>query len=196
MPNYCYSNIRFERINEDAKAKFLELQKRITEESNFSDLMQDGTIDEDEMFSISWQHEHVGPKWTHIEDYDDEGLSMNSAWGPPETGAMWLIEQLAEVDPNLITSFYYIEEQPDFVGNYIYVGTEMEDGYEDNFDDIKYVVEQAVEGLAEMVDEDGYYTEEGWELFHENVYEALDEVNSQFYNDAIQAIYDQEKENV
>lgn len=195
MPNYCHSNVRFERLNDAAKEKFRMLASRVKTE-NFSEMMQDGTIDEDEMFTRMWQHEHVGPKWTSIEDIDVDmfSISMNSAWSSPDDGVNWLVSELAQVDPNLITIYTYQEEQPDFAGFYVYLGEELYDGYEDDYDDIKYLLENKVEGLSEMKDDDGDYTEEGWELFHDNVYEVIDEYGYGFIETIIEQIYEEEKD--
>ena len=196
MPNYCYSFVRSERINEEAKEKFRFLCKRLGENRNFSELMQDGTIDEDEMFTRSWQHDHIGPKWTHIEDLDEEDctLSLTSAWSAPDDGVQWLVSQLAEVDDKLITVYTYREEQPDFAGCYVFLGEETYDGYEDDYEDIKYLVEDRVEELSEMKDEDGDYTEEGWEVFHENIFEVIDDCEYTFSTEVIDQIYAEEAE--
>ena len=190
MPNYCYSHIRFERINEAGKEKFRMLAKRVTEENLFSDMMQDGTIDKEEMYTRTWQHEHVGPKWTHIEDLDEEecSLSMNSAWSQPEEGAHWLVGQIAEVDPNVVAIFTYQEEQPDFAGVDIFFGEEIYDAMENDSDEIKELVEARVEELSEMKDDDGDYTDDGWDTFNENVYEVVDDIAYEFIERVLENI--------
>lgn len=180
MPNYCMSYVRFENLNEAAKEKYNLLQQRLTSEKNFSDLMNDGSVSEEEIHTRSWQHDHVGPKWTTIDDIDDEGMSLTSAWSAPTDGVEWLIRELSSVQPDLITVYSYQEEQPDFAGIYVYEGEDMYDGYEDDFDDIRWVLEQKVDGLVDMKDEDGDYTEEGWDLFHENVWEVLNDTQDEF----------------
>jgi len=191
MPNYCNSYVRFENLNESSKGKYILLQQRLTSEKNFSDLMNDGSISEEEIHTRSWQHDHIGPKWTTIDDIDDESMSLTSAWSAPTDGVEWLIRELSSVQPDLITVYSYQEEQPDFAGIYVYEGEDVYDGYEDDFDEIRWVLEQKVEGLVDMKDEDGDYTEEGWDLFHENVWGVLEDCGSQFVDDTIQCIYDE-----
>lgn len=191
MPNYVNSYVRFERMNDAAKEKFFLLKQRISQESNFSDLMQDGTIPVDEIDTRAWQHENIGPKWTTIDDTDDTSIALTSAWVEPSLGVNWLISELASVDPELITAFSYSEEQPDFAGYYVYLGEEIVDGYEDDYDDIKCLLEESVEGLSDMKDGDDY-TEEGFDLFHENVWEVIENHGAKFIDETIQAIYDED----
>ena len=194
MPNYVNSYVSFERVNKAAKEKFLLLQMRITTENNFSDLMQDGKITQDETHILSWQHENVGPKWTTIDDVGDDYISMTSAWSSPDIGVQWLISELSKVDEKMITRYSYQEEQPDFAGRYLYVGDEMYDGNEDDWEDIVDLVEMKVEGLFELKDEDGELTEEWFDIFNENVYEVINDLDQEFFDDTLQSLYDAEKE--
>lgn len=151
MPNYVYSNITFERMNAAAREKFDLLCQRLTEQKNFGDLWIDGkNVTADDTNLLSWNHENIGPKWTTIEYIEDNHINMTSAWSAPTEGVEWLVAQLASVDPNLITTYTYIEEQPSFAGFYVYHGAEMYDGYEDEWEDILYVLEQNVERLSDM----------------------------------------------
>ena len=195
MPNYCYSHIRFEEINEAGKEKFRMLAKRVTEENNFSDMMQDGTIDKEEMYTRTWQHDNVGPKWTHIEDLDEDEctVSMNSAWSQPEDGARWLVAQIAEVDPNVVAFFTYQEEQPDFCGCDVFFGEEVFDAFEIDHEEIKELLESRVDGLSDMKDEDGDYTDEGWDTFGDHVSEVLDDKIYEFIESTLDLIKMEEK---
>jgi hypothetical protein len=188
MPNYVNSSVRFHSINAAAVEKLNLLKQRLGEHANFCELMYDGTFDKEEMYTRAWQHEHIGPKWTHIEDIDDDGMLLTSAWSDPTMGVEWLIGELAKVDPDLVTIYTYEEEQPAFFGVYVYKGTEVYDGYEDEWDDIIFEMKNEFPEFAEAQDEDGDITDEGWEIFHENIWEFLNDNADRFITETLETL--------
>lgn len=188
MPNYVFSYVRFEKMNKAAEEKFALLQQRLTENKNFSDLMLDGSVSLDETHTRAWQHEYIGPKWTTIEDIDESGMTLTSAWSAPTEGVEWLINELTQVDPELITVYGYEEEQPAFFGAYVYEGNEIYDGYEDEWDDIVYLVSEEYEDFANGKDEDGEFTDEAWDIFHENVWELLNNNAEEFISTTLKSL--------
>ena len=93
MANHVSYSVRFEEMNEAAKAKWKELSDRLVKENYeywMGDLWvyKDGPVNSEDVREYSWTTEHVGPKWCYIEDHsfesDDVFLQTESAWSPPE----------------------------------------------------------------------------------------------------------------
>ena len=212
MANHVSFSIQFEEINDAAKAKWKELTDRL-EQENYEYWMGDlwvyegGPVSKEDVRQYSWTTEHVGPKWAYIQDFDDTGCSGYSAWSAPEEALSWILEQLAPLDPNLITSFYYDDEGPNFYGVYVYNGTEMEDGFEDDDEELRdrvfnahpHLKEQWDEDEIEWVtDDDGDQTDESYqaeEEYRDVMYEVMHEAQSELVTETIQYIKDQRAEN-
>jgi len=143
MANHVHWSITFDSINDAAKEKLKEILGRVRTDTShqwlgdiFVDPTSSTTYEETEQYS--WTTEHIGPKWSYIEDMDaDEGyLNGESAWSAPDGALDYLLEELSELDPELITIFTYEDEAPNFAGVYVYDGDELYDGWEDEYEEI------------------------------------------------------------
>ena len=184
MPNYVSSYIKFENMNQQASEKYNLLRQRLSKDNYFSDLMNDGSIPSDEIYTRAWQYEYVGPKWTTIEDIHECGMTLTSAWSAPTIGVEWLINELSQIQDDLITVYTYEEECPDFYGIYIYKGNVIYDGYERDSEDIEYEVEDKIPVLATMREDDSY-TDEGMELFSEHVWDVINAEQESFITETL-----------
>jgi hypothetical protein len=208
MANHVTSYIEFIEINDEAKAKLVELSKRLRPmnygQSWFADLFVEGELNYEDVEQYAWTTEHIGPKWCHIDDYDFEGetpfMSTQSAWSPPIDGLTKLLEVLEELDPKLVTSIRYEDEMPNFIGWNIFVGSEIEDGCEDDDEDIRNYMFNKYPNLKEqwdfdnedwMCDEDGDYTpeaEEAEEEYRDLLYQEISEMNDEGVEGALESI--------
>ena len=103
MANHVNWSINFDSINDAAKEKLKEILERVrtdTPHQWLGDIFVDpnGSTTYEETEQYSWTTEHVGPKWSYIEDMDaDVGyLNGQSAWSPPEGALTYLLEELSE----------------------------------------------------------------------------------------------------
>ena len=123
MANHVSTRVTFVKISEAGMAKLKEFYSRlkILEDSTaqFSDIFGDTS---EEVDTYDWQIEHVGPKWSSIEEWDEESFTVLSAWDWPDKGVMWLCNQLGKVDPGLVVSVEYVDEMPNFLGWAIIIG--------------------------------------------------------------------------
>jgi len=201
MANHVSYSVRFEEINDAAKAKWKELTDRLIKDDYeywMGDLWvyEGGPVNSEDVRDYSWTLEHVGPKWCYIQDFDDEGFSGYSAWSAPETGLQWILDQLVEVDPNLITSFYYDDEMPNFYGAYVYEGNECYDGFEDDHDDMMERIWVQHPDLKEKWNEE----EELWEdddaeeEFREIMYDVIHDTQSEIVSESIEYIKENREE--
>lgn len=180
MANHVYTSVNFENINQEAKAKLLELYSRIREDNDyewFSDIMVDGSQDSPthEMTNnLSWNIDNVGSKWCYFDDKDESSFRTTSAWSWPEEGVDWVISELTKIQPDLVTIVRYEDEMPNFYGACVYESNELVESFEESWDDIIDTLTETVEGLAEMWDEEEEdWTEEGRDLIMDNLYETI-----------------------
>ena len=210
MANHVTSYIEFLEINDSAKAKLQELGKRLRPrdygQAWFADLFVEGDTSYEDVEQYSWTTEHIGPKWCHIEEYDFEAetpyMHTQSAWSPPEGGLVKLLEVLEELDPNMITSIRYEDEMPNFIGWSVYRGSEMEDGCEDDDEEIREGIFYQNPHLKEhwdeengewATDEDGDMTEEAYEAedeYRDIMYEYISNANDEGVEQAVKWIKD------
>lgn len=215
MANHVSFSIRFEQINDAAKARWQEMTGNLVQDNYeywFGDLWVDGkegSPTSEEVRQYSWTTDVIGPKWCYIQDFDDDGCSGYSAWSAPEEGLVKILEELEELDPNIITSFYYDDEMPNFYGVYVYEGSEMEDGFEDDEDELrdrifsneeyKHIKEQWDEDNVEWVtDDDGDQTDESSaaeEEFRDVMYEVMNEAQSDLVGETVKYIQERQQEN-
>lgn len=159
MANHVNYGVRFEQMNDAAKAKWKELTTRLVEEQYeywMGDLWvhEGGPVNSEDVREYSWTTEHVGPKWCYIQDFDEESFHGYSAWSEPTPALQWILTQLAPLDPEMITSITYEDEMPNFAGVYVYEGDECVDGYEDESDEIMDRIFETHPHLKEKWDEE------------------------------------------
>lgn len=159
MANHVNYGVRFEQMNDAAKAKWKELTSRLVEQEYeywMGDLWvyEGGPVSQDDVREYSWTTEHVGPKWCYIQDFDEESFHGYSAWSEPTPALEWILSQLAPLDPQMITTITYEDEMPNFAGVYVYEGDECIDGYEDESDEIMDRIFETHPHLKDKWDED------------------------------------------
>lgn len=215
MANNVHSYIEFIEINDAAKAKLQELFGRCREMDYgrrwFADMFVEGDLSYEDVEQYSWTTEHIGPKWCYIEDSDVDGdtpyLVTDSAWAQPEAGLVKLLEVLEPLDNKMITSIRYEDEMPNFIGWSVYVGSEMEDGCEDDSEEIQEAMFDKYPHLKEHWDEDsddwmtdeetGDYTEgaeEAMEEYRDMLYEFISESNDEGVDAVLQYLKENEEE--
>jgi len=180
MANHVSWNIHFQEINDAAKAKWLELCGRM-EKENYEYWMgdmwvyEDGPVSTDDVRQYSWTTENIGPKWCYIQEFDEDSCYGYSAWSWPEQGLNWILEQLSELDPNLITSVSFDDEMPNFFGTYTYDGADLYDGFEDDYEELQERIFQEHPHLREKwdSDEEEWKDDESEEEFREVMYEVM-----------------------
>lgn len=202
MANHVSYSVRFEEINEAAKAKWNELTSRLVKEDYeywFGDLWvyENGPVSADDVRQYEWTTSNIGPKWCYIQDFDEDGFSGYSAWSAPEQGLEWILGQLKEADPNIITSFYYDDEMPNFYGAYVYEGDECYDGFEDEGDElITRCIEENPDELGGKWDEDDmeWADEDAEDFYREVMYETMHNAQADLVSDTLNQIREDRSE--
>ena len=205
MANHVHYSVNFHQINEQARAKLQELFSRVRTDGNyqwFSDIFVDGdelTYEQTEQYS--WTLENIGPKWCYFEDYSaaegDVYFNGEAAWSPPEEGLVKLLEILEEHDPNIITSMTYEDEMPNFVGVYVYQGSECYDGFEDEWEELRDRVIAESETLTPESwdeEEDDWADDEARDTFQEEMWEIIGDSQWQIIHECVEQIKEDQKE--
>ena len=219
MANHVYSNIHIIPSNEVGMAKLNEIFQRAKDRPEddgnlwFGYLFVDGkegSPTAEEVTKYSWTTEHIGPKWCHIEDIDemDEEIMFRteSAWSPPEMGLVKILEEIEAVDPKVRATITYEDEMPNFIGAYVYEGSELVDGAEDDDEEIRDMIFYRYPNLKEhwdedndewQCDEDGDMTEEAYaaeEEFRDTLYEWIAERQDEIIDETLKYLDEQEEE--
>lgn len=219
MANSVYSNIRIIPSNEAGMTKLNEIFQRAKDRPEtdgnlwFGYLFVDGkegSPTAEEVTQYSWTTEHIGPKWCHIEDLDemeDEiSFRTESAWSPPENGLIKILEEIEVVDPKVRGIITYEDEMPNFIGAYVYEGSELVDGAEDDDEEIREAVFAWQTHLKEhwdesndewKCDEDGDMLEESYEAedqYREFLYEWICNRHDELVDEAIASLDKEEQQ--
>jgi len=142
--------VRFEQINNNAKSRWLELTKRLEEnskdESSSSLRMPMGNIlfashedSKNDVLDYKWSDDNLGASWAFVTHFDEVGLNIESKNEPPLKGIRWLICELTKYDPQILTTI------------------EFEDFWKGNLGSISLI---AQEGSRTFIDET--FTDEEW----------------------------------
>jgi hypothetical protein len=203
MANHVHTSVTFHRINDEGKAVLQELYSRVRKDESyewFSDIYvdgQDGSPTYEEAGKYEFTYEHVGPKWCYFEEFDDTYFTMESAWSWPEIGVEYIFDRVAEVDPNFIAYVTYEDEMPNFAGVYVYDKDGVVDGYEDDEDEIRDLLLNTVDGLMDEWDrEEQEFTEEGEEMFQDNLWEEISNAQMELVHETISQMEQDEAEAV
>ena len=202
MPNFVYTNVTFEKINDAARNRWNSLVERVRKGDDIvhghmwmGDLWVDGeegspTYEQTEKYE--WTLENVGPKWTYFDEVDDAGFQSQSAWCWPEDGLNWILKELSKYDPNMITTVCFEDEMPNFYGVWIYEGEDMVDGFEDDNEDLMHrIVEQYPELKGKWDQDEGEWDdEESEDLFREVVQEVMGDSQADAIHNAVEIIED------
>jgi len=186
MANHVSYYIEFYKMNSKAKARMKYLldnaEKQTDGDIAFGNLIALDVKQEDKD-NYSWYLNNVGPKWCHIEDFDIDHLQGYSAWSAPIQGLETLLEDLAQYDPEMITTIQYEDEYALFVGQYTYQGSEIADGIEYEWDEI---VEEIIAATDEL--EEGDYNYETSEWINEEKQEIFWEVQWEWVHDMQESV--------
>ena len=187
MPNHVYWTINVERMNHEAEKKLQEILGRIREPEEgsyyrwLSDIFvyEGSGLTHEDTNSRSWCIDNMGTKWCYIEDMDDKGyISGTSAWDAPEGALQYILSELSKVDDNVVTTFTYEDEMPNFYGASVYLRTEVVDEFHDDYEDlIRFAQADLPDDLADKYDfeEMEWKDEESEETFRDVMYEVLSE---------------------
>jgi len=193
MANHVSFSISFHKINEAAKAKLDQLYKQVDDnkqvdgEGTFNDLLQ---ATEKQAEDWDWRIENVGSKWCNLTDWDDSGIHGYSAWDAPVEGLQRLLNILSVEDPNMVTTFTYEDEMPNFIGAYVYEGNDLIDGAQDDSDEITDWVIAMSEDLDASdwdAEECEWSSEEKQEIYFDELWEAINYRQSQLIEDGLMA---------
>ena len=203
MANHVNYGVRFEQMNDAAKAKWKELTSRLVEQEYeywMGDLWvyEGGPVSADDVREYSWTTEHVGPKWCYIQDFDEESFHGYSAWSEPTPALEWILSQLAPLDPQMITTITYEDEMPNFAGVYVYEGDECIDGYEDEHDEIMDRIFETHPDLKEKWDEEieDWKDEDAQDEWNEILWEEISGHQMALITDTVEMIKnDQQTQN-
>ena len=202
MANHVNYGVRFEQMNDAAKAKWKELTSRLVEEQYeywMGDLWvyEGGPVNSEDVREYSWTTEHVGPKWCYIQDFDEESFHGYSAWSEPTPALEWILSQLAPLDPQMITTITYEDEMPNFAGVYVYEGDECIDGYEDEHDEIMDRIFETHPDLKEKWDEEieDWKDEDAQDEFQEILWEEISGHQMALIADTVEMIKNDQQEN-
>ena len=202
MANHVNYGVRFEQMNDAAKAKWKELTSRLVEEQYeywMGDLWvyEGGPVNSEDVREYSWTTEHVGPKWCYIQDFDEESFHGYSAWSEPTPALEWILSQLAPLDPQMITTITYEDEMPNFAGVYVYEGDECIDGYEDEHDEIMDRIFETHPDLKEKWDEEieDWKDEDAQDEWNEILWEEISGHQMALIADTVEMIKNDQQEN-
>lgn len=202
MANHVSYSVRFEEMNDAAKAKWKELSDRLVKENYeywMGDLWvyKDGPVNAEDVREYSWTTEHVGPKWCYIQDFDEESFHGYSAWSEPTPALEWILSQLAPLDPQMITTITYEDEMPNFAGVYVYEGDECIDGYEDEHDEIMDRIFETHPDLKEKWDEEieDWKDEDAQDEWNEILWEEISGHQMALITDTVEMIKNDQQEN-
>lgn len=183
MANYVSWRLHFIKISEEATKKLKEIQSRVRpiDENNyhrwFGDLWVDGkegSPSYEETEKYDWTLDNIGPKWCYIEEMEEDVISGQSAWSPPIEGIEWLLEQLG--DENLVSSFTYEDEMPNFIGARVYKGSELVSEEEWNYESlIEFTISEYYADLGGKYnfEENEWLDDESEEFFMDYMYESI-----------------------
>lgn len=190
MANHVNSYLQFREINDAGKAVLKNLCDRFDQfkserkECHLAHAFVDSLDDID----MTFMHEKVGAKWAYVQDWDEDGFSMYSAWRQPEEFVQYVVESVAEADPKSVAIFTYEDEMPNFIGADVYYGGDMFDADEIDDEQIRGNLCRKYSELNELWDD----VEEEWqdegELYFDYIWEYIDEWQQSVIDDALEQI--------
>lgn len=203
MANHIHTHVNFHRINDAGKKVLAKLYSRVRQDQDyewFSDIFVDGKEGSptyEEAGQYSFTVDAVGPKWCYFEEFGEDYFTMESAWSLPVTGVEWIFEKVSQVDSDFIAYVVYEDEMPNFAGAYVYKGGEIEDGLENDSEEIRDLVILSVVGLADEWDEEEEeFTDEGQDMFSDTVWEVIGDYQMRIINEIIEMIEQDEQSEI
>jgi hypothetical protein len=96
----------------------------------------------------------------------------------------------------MITTFQYEDEAPNFFGAYVYIGSEIYDGREDDDEEIRELIEGLHPEIKEHWDEEEEeWNEEGWDIWHDNIWNDINDVQCEVIDAILESIKQDREEN-
>ena len=176
MANNVNFSINFFSINKDAKKLLDELFNRIRKDGEYSwfyDIFVDGeNLTYEDASQYSWSYENIGPKWSYLDDWNEDSIVGTSAWSAPDAGLKKLVNLLYEVDPNLSISMSYEDEVPLLAGFQVYSGNKLIASNHWDEDEIRVMVTEELDELSmdDWSEDDFEWIDESKEdIFQNNV---------------------------
>ena len=191
MPNHVTTNVRFEGLNETAKARLQKLYSNVRKDQDylwFSDMFVSKETPYEMLERRDWNIDNTGAKWNYFEDMDNDQFQITSAWDSPSEGIKKVIDELAEVCNDFLTISTYEDEVPNFIGIQIWKGNEF---IEDEMISWDAIVEHAQDKFPEL--DDQWDEEEGdWKT--EKAQDFWQDVQWEFYYDLLDEIEQETRE--
>ena len=191
MANNVNVNVEFRNLNEAGKAMLEEMYSRVRPYSKnhayewFSDIWVDGkegspTYDITDTYK--WTTEHIGPKWSYFDEFDNDStdgasFKLTCAWSYPEIGLEWIVKKLGEVNPKIIALVTYEDEMPNQYGCSIFtsggIWEAMEWDYDELIENLHIIYPELLKLKNEDVDGDDSdeYNEFKYEVMYEYMFE-------------------------
>jgi hypothetical protein len=187
MANHVNTWVKFERLNDAGKAKLQELYSRVRNVDDdhpwFGDMWG---LDPEVSNTYEWNCDNIGPKWCYFEDREEDCFQTTSAWSYPEEGILWLIEQLAVVDPDVLAYVTYEDEMPNFFGCWFFNKEGIYDGQEWDSEEIQELMKESFPELAELNEEE--QSDEYWNLWSDNIWELVAEKQYEVFKDVMESL--------
>ena len=109
---------------------------------------------DDERLTRDWMCDNIGAKWAYAREWDEDGMSMYSAWGPCGEFAEWVVKEVCKADPDATGRLEYQDEMPNYIGVATYNKEGMEDDTCIEWDEIQEICMEQDPELKELWDED------------------------------------------
>ena len=109
---------------------------------------------EDPEFTRNWMCDNIGAKWAYARDWDEDGMSMYSAWSPCGEFAEWVIKEIGKVDPDATGVLTYEDEFPNYVGACTFTAEGQDCDNCIEWDEISELCRNQNEELAALWDEE------------------------------------------
>jgi hypothetical protein len=191
MPNHVTTNVRFEGLNETAKARLQKLYSNVRKDQDylwFSDMFVSKETPYEMLERRDWNIDNTGAKWNYFDDMDDDQFQITSAWDSPSEGIKRVIDELAEVCNDFLTISTYEDEFPNFIGIQIWKGNEF---IEDEMISWDAIVEHAQDKFPEL---DGQWDEEEGDWKTEEAQDFWQDTQWEFYYDLLDEIEQETRE--
>ena len=176
MANHVTSVLRFEKINEAGKQIFKSKVDRLDEFGGGDNGYHMGYLVTDDLSKLdrNTMIEEFGAKWAFADYWDDDSITIISAWDPCSTFVESLLDEIGTVDSEVLAIHTYEDECYNFVGIDVYDSDGICDSYYLDSEDLLEMMLEEVEGLREVWDsEEEDWTDDG-ELYSDTVHEFVD----------------------
>ena len=109
---------------------------------------------DDEKLTRDWMCDNIGAKWAYARDWDEESISMYSAWSPCGEFAEWVVKEVCKADPDATGRLEYQDEMPNYIGVAKYDKDGMDDDEVLEWDEIQQLCMAESPELKELWDEE------------------------------------------